>query len=72
MMLFIERDQDFAIRAADRCSVASVVKGFRTETNIVDDQLDLICRDGLPDLIFYLAEENFGGFDASSGFGPYV
>ena len=62
------------IRAADRCSVAeSVVKGFQdSRPNIVDDQLDLICRDGLPDLIFYLAEENFGGFDASSGFGPYV
>src|ERR1700750_14891 len=55
MMLFVKRDQDLAVGAADGGAIAEgVVEGLRTETDVVDDELKLICRNGLADLIFHL------------------
>src|SRR5438445_10450972 len=73
MMLLVESDQDLTVSAADRSSVAErVVEGLRGETDVVDDQVKFIGRDGLADLVLYLAEERLGGFDSGSGLGPHM
>ena len=67
MMILVKRDQDFAVRAAYGRSIAKrVVERFRSETNVVDNQIELFCGNHFPDLFLNPAEDDLRAFDACS------
>src|SRR5882762_9210968 len=68
MMLPVQRDQHFAVETADGSSIAKgIVESLRREADVVEHQVELICRNRLTNLVFYLAEDNFCLFDTRAG-----
>ncbi len=71
MMLRVECDQHLAIGAADGRAIAEgVVEGLRCKSDVVHNQIDLVDRNDLANLVFDFAELNFGSLDARAGLCP--
>jgi hypothetical protein len=65
MMLLVKSHHDFTVSAADGRSIAKgVFKDLRTETDAVDDQVELIGRDGPSYLVLHLTEKPLGRFNS--------
>ena len=67
-MAFLERDQDHAVIDADRRAVAEgEIVVARRQADIVDDQLALVLRNDLADLVLDRLEDLLGLLDAGAG-----
>ena len=67
-MAFLQRHQDHAVVDADRRAVGEgEIVGARRQADVVDDQLAVVLRDDLADLVLDRLEDALGRLDARAG-----
>ena len=69
-MFLIQRDEDFSVEGTDiRSETEGEVDGVLRKTDVVENQIELVRRNDLANLLLDLTEEHGGFFDARPGHG---